>query len=104
MMKKKLGSESPIGVKHDSEKNRYDLIPPLALDAMVSVLTHGARKYSPDNWRHVTDGEDRYFAACMRHLWAARRGEEFDPDSGLDHLAHALCNLMFLYELKKRQD
>jgi len=88
-----------VGIKYDTEKHRYDLIPPFALDSMVAVLTHGAAKYSPDNWRHVDNGETRYFAAINRHLWAWKRGETNDPESGFSHLAHALCNLMFLYEL-----
>lgn len=92
-----------VGVKFDQEKNRYDLIPPYALDAMVAVLTHGAAKYSPDNWKYVEAGEARYFSAMMRHMWSYKRGEELDPDSGHSHLAHALCNLMFLYEISQKR-
>jgi hypothetical protein len=33
----------------------------------------------------------------MRHLLAFWSGEETDPESGLPHLAHALCGLMFLH-------
>jgi hypothetical protein len=93
-------SDSPKGVKHDSEKNRYDLIPPHALDEFVRVLTFGAQKYSPDNWRFVPEAERRYFAAAQRHLWAFKRGEIYDPESGIHHIAHAITSLSFLYELK----
>jgi hypothetical protein len=34
----------------------------------------------------------------QRHLWAWKEGEQNDPESGKNHLAHALCCLMFLYE------
>jgi hypothetical protein len=35
--------------------------------------------------------------ACLqRHLAAWQRGEECDPESGLPHLAHAMCNLRML--------
>jgi len=74
------------------------LIPPLALEEMVKVLTHGAKKYDRNNWRFVPDGRRRYFDALNRHLWAWKRGEKFDPESGIHHLAHAACNLFFLYE------
>lgn len=87
-----------LGMKFDGAKNRYDLIPPLALDEMVKVLTFGAEKYQPNNWQHVSEAHSRYFAALERHLWAWQRGETLDPESGIHHLAHAMCCLFFLYE------
>ena len=35
-------------------------------------------------------------ACLMRHMAAWQRGEENDPESGLPHLAHAMCNLRML--------
>jgi hypothetical protein len=84
------------GIKYDSEKPRYDLMPVEALEAIVKVLTYGACKYAPDNWRHVEPCNTRYYAACMRHLEAHRKGEQIDPESGLPHLAHAICCLVFM--------
>lgn len=86
------------GVKHDAAKARYDLVPPLSLEAVVRVLTYGAKKYAPGNWRLVPDARSRYFAAAMRHTWAWWRGEPCDPESGEHHLAHAICCLMFAME------
>jgi hypothetical protein len=37
----------------------------------------------------------------MRHLHAFNDGEDKDPESGLSHLAHASCCLMFLLEFEK---
>jgi len=74
------------------------LLPPLAMKATAEVLTFGAEKYEPDNWKHVPDSKRRYFDAMQRHLWAWKEGEQNDPESGKNHLAHALCCLMFLYE------
>ena len=90
---------SELGVKHDSEKTRLDLLPPVSLELVGQVLTHGAKKYSPQNWRHVEGWRWRYTAAALRHLVAWMRGERADAESGLPHLAHALCCLMFLLEL-----
>lgn len=84
-----------IGLKYDREKLRYDLISPLALEALVEVLTYGAKKYADRNWERGISW-CRVFAALMRHLWAWFRGEEFDSESGLPHLAHAMCCVMFL--------
>ena len=86
------------GRKFDGGKLRYGLLPPLALKATVEILTFGAEKYEPDNWKHVPDSKRRYFDAMQRHIWAWKEGEQDDPESGKNHLAHALCCLMFLYE------
>jgi hypothetical protein len=90
---------TPPGVKADLDKPRWDLLPFVATAVVVDVLTYGARKYSPDNWRHVPDARRRYFAAAMRHLVAWFAGERVDPESGRPHLAHATCCLLFLLEL-----
>jgi len=87
-----------IGRKFDSDKLRYGLTPPLALKEMVKVLTFGAVKYEPDNWQYVSDAKRRYFDAAQRHIWAWKEGEVLDPESGIHHLAHALCCISFLYE------
>ena len=91
-------SGAPDGRKFDGEKLRYDLIPPQAQQAMVEVLTFGAQKYAPDNWQLVPEAKRRYFAALERHVWAWKMGEQVDPESGIHHLAHAMCCLAFLYE------
>lgn len=85
-------------MKFDGDKLRYDLIPPSAMEALASVLTFGARKYEPNNWRNCKE-LDRYVAATMRHFEAYRAGEFFDSDSGYPHLWHAMTNLAFLIEL-----
>ena len=89
-----------VGCKFDAAKLRYDLVDPAALKALVQVLSYGAAKYAPDNWRKVEEPQARYYAAAMRHLEAWRAGEACDPDTGFSHLAHALCNLHFLVALR----
>ena len=87
-----------LGRKFDGGKLEYGLLPPLALEETVKVLTFGAQKYERDNWQKVPDSKRRYFDALQRHVWAWKQGEQFDPESGIHHLAHAMCCLMFLYE------
>ena len=82
--------------KHDANKPRWDLFPLSVAQGVVDVLTFGADKYTDDGWKHVPDGERRYFAALMRHLAAYQSGELVDEESGLSHLDHAGCCLMFL--------
>lgn len=87
------------GIKFDSEKPDYSLIPPHALEELVNVLTYGKNKYARDNWQVLDDGYRRYFAAAQRHIWAIHRGETHDPESGFHHAAHAAACLFFIYEI-----
>ncbi len=86
--------------KFDGDKTRYDLVPPSAIKGMAEVLTFGARKYEPNNWRKCED-LGRYRAAAMRHFEAYRDGEFNDSETGLSHLSHAMTNLAFLIELEE---
>lgn len=85
------------GMKFDTDKLRFDLIPAIATEGLAAVLTYGAKKYKPNNWRSV-DAE-RYVAAFERHWHAYIAGELLDQESGLPHLAHCMTNLTFLLEL-----
>ena len=90
------------GIKYDQEKERYDLVPVLALEEVAKVLTAGAHKYNEDyeeeNWRKVPNATRRYFSATQRHLAKVRKGEMHDTETKLHHYAHAITNLMFLLE------
>ena len=88
--------DTSTGVKHDTDKPRWDLLPFEQVEKIVHVLTDGAKKYSDDNWKEVPDGFKRYFSAALRHLAAYGSGEKFDPESKHSHLAHAGCNILFL--------
>ena len=94
----------PTPKKFDTDKPRYDLLPPKALGLLVDCLTYGAKKYYDDyNWRK--DGgidPNRLFAATQRHLWAWKEGEVLDKESGLPHLAHAATNLLMMLDLACR--
>lgn len=88
------------GRKDDSEKVRVDLVDPLALESLAAVLTFGAKKYDDNNWRggiHYS----RLIGATLRHVLAFSKGEDIDPESGLSHIDHAACCLMFLSNLSK---
>lgn len=91
----------PEGVKADAGKAPWDLMPFAALAEVVKVLEFGAKKYAPDNWRKVPEAHKRYLAACFRHLCARGLGEKLDPESGLPHLAHAACCVLFLLEMDR---
>ena len=107
-VEKDQNNQESEGKKYDHGKNRYDLIPAHALDETVKVLTAGAHKYNEaydeENWRKVDYPNQRYFAALQRHIWAVKRGETHDPETGLHHYAHAISNLMFLLELQLEKE
>ncbi len=88
------------GRKFDGGKTEYGLMPPYALQEFADVLTYGAKKYEPDNWKRVPDAKRRYFDAAMRHMWALKRGEQVDPETGLHHAAHAMCCLAFIIDIE----
>ena len=84
------------GLKYDTGKLRWDLLPMECIEDVVKILSFGSTKYGDNNWQNVTPFEERYFAALMRHIVSWRNGEKIDPESGLSHLAHAMCNIVFL--------
>ena len=84
------------GRKSDAGKPRLSLLPWRAVQQIVAVLEFGAAKYGADNWQRVPGARQRYFDAAMRHLLAWWDGERLDAESGLPHLAHAGCCILFL--------
>jgi hypothetical protein len=98
-IKDKLVSDPLTGaLKADGNKNRLDLLPTRAITEIGMVLTYGAQKYTAENWRAGMD-YSRLTGAAMRHLFAWIQGEDKDPDSGLNHIAHCATNLLFLLEM-----
>jgi len=69
------------------------------------VLEYGEKKYSRGNWRKGIP-YNRCIDSLMRHIAAFKEGETHDKETGLHHLGHASCNLMFLlrYEADDRTD
>ena len=99
-----LTSTQPlVGMKFDNGKLLYSLIPPETLKALAEVLTFGAQKYAPGNWAKIDNGETRYLDALFRHLEAYRSGEDFDSESKLSHLAHCMCNVVFLHHFQQKR-
>ena len=88
------------GKKYDGEKPKMYLLPPKALTEVAKVLTFGANKYDENNWKKLDNLQNRYSGAALRHIFAHMDGEEFDDETGLDHLAHAICCLLFKLEAK----
>lgn len=89
------------GVKFDQGKRMIELVPVDVVNGWADVLTYGAKKYEARNWEKGMD-YSRPYGAALRHLFAWWSGEDIDPDTGLSHLDHAICNLGFLSAYTKR--
>lgn len=87
-------------MKFDQDKLPLNLLSTEAMNQTAAVLKFGAQKYAEHNWRGGFKWS-RPLAAAMRHLTAFNDGEDKDPESGLSHLAHAACCIMFLLEFEK---
>jgi hypothetical protein len=83
-------------VKLDEGKTPMEHIPLYLLEDVAKVFAYGARKYAPTGWRQKGSKKDvgRYLGACLRHLRDFQKGHQIDPESGLPHLAHAVCSLL----------
>jgi hypothetical protein len=68
-----------------------------ALAIVNRVLDYGAEKYERAGWMKVET--ERYDAANRRHRRDRDRGEMFDIESGLIHLAHEATNLLFQIQM-----
>jgi len=82
-------------MRFNDGKLQWSLVDFQALEPMVLVLEFGAKKYDAHNWKKglpVT----KIAESMMRHLFALLAGEDKDPESGIEHTGHILCNAMFL--------
>lgn len=82
------------GTKFDQNKLDWTLLPWKEVEQVLEILEFGAKKYSRDNWKEVESS--RYEKAAMRHLVSYVTGEKLDQESGKSHLAHLVCNALFL--------
>lgn len=94
-MQTKNQDMSKGGVKYDEDKVAWTLLPKAALAEVSKVLMYGLKKYSAHNWAKGMTWS-RPADATYRHLAAWESGEDNDPETGLSHIAHALCELLFL--------
>lgn len=88
------------GLRYNDGKRRLDLVPQSMVDGVADVLTFGAKKYAENNWKKGMKWST-VIASLERHLAALKRGEDFDPESGLLHIDHINTNGAFLKEYYK---
>lgn len=89
--------------KLDENKPRFSLIPPEVLEEIINVLEYGAKKYHVNSWKETPDLLVRDLDSAMRHIMSWQMKEIFDPETDLHHLAHAICQLMFMLWYEKQR-
>lgn len=80
--------------KEKDKKLRWDLLPWNSIEKIVEIMTKGAEKYGVDNWKMINSNV--FEAAMIRHFVSYKKGERFDSQWNLTHLAHLACNAVFL--------
>ena len=76
-----------------------------AFDSMAKVLMFGGEKYERNNWMKPSPNKLSAADSLYRHVLAMINGEMDDSDSGLPHIGHIMCNVMFLtYHLTLKED
>ncbi len=83
------------GARYNTGKPPLSLVPLVAVEDCARVFDYGRRKYASWNWAKGMDWSIP-LDCLLRHLLAWQRGEDNDPESGLPHLGHAMCNLVML--------
>lgn len=95
-------SNEEKALRYNEGKPRWGLVHYKSLIPMVRVLEFGAQKYAEWNWMKPMPTRE-ILESMQRHLAALMDGEEFDQESGIDHMGHIQCNGMFYNYQKERE-
>lgn len=88
------------GLRYNEGKIMMDLLPEYPIREMAKVFTYGANKYAPYNWLKGLSWM-KTLASMKRHISRFEAGEDFDEETGLPHMAHAMTNAAFLVEYSR---
>lgn len=66
-----------------------------SLELIADVFTMGAKKYAPQNWKKGASWIET-LGSLLRHYRKWKLGLLNDEESGINHLAHAIVNAIFL--------
>lgn len=100
------GQEEPMnreqGIKQDSGKPRWELVPMKALEGIALVMQDAIEpteqfpngRYEKHSWQKVDPR--RYLAALVRHVAELQNGQEYTEDTKMRVIDAVLTNAMFL--------
>tara|TARA_R100000306_G_scaffold61740_2_gene65287 strand:+ start:512 stop:904 length:393 start_codon:yes stop_codon:yes gene_type:complete len=81
---------------------QLQLIPTLALHEILKVLVQGKETHTPFEW--TTQSFSYHREHFQEHFTEGLTGQSIDEDSGLHNLAHAICRLMFMLNIRLGED
>lgn len=96
---KEIRTTSLTGGQKGSKAQKFSQIPTPSLMALAETYAYGASKYSRFNFRNGYDYSLSY-DAMQRHAWAWNDNEDFDPESGLNHMAHVAWHALNLLQMQ----
>jgi hypothetical protein len=72
------------------------------LEEAIKVFAFGKGKHKA--WLGFENGDrDVYYAKMKRHAKAYMDGDRQDAESGLSHMAHAICNALFIMRIDSKK-
>ena len=90
---------SETGGQKGAKAQQFSQIPTSSLMALAETYSYGASKYSRFNFRNGYDYSLSY-DALQRHAWAWNGDEDYDPESGLNHMAHVAWHALNLLQMQ----
>jgi hypothetical protein len=90
-----------VGLRYNTGKLRYDLLPPDGIEELVAIYTMGAQKYAARNWEKGLSYMD-CIASLKRHMAKFEMGENKDEESQRLHTAHMTWNSLALVVFQLR--
>lgn len=83
---------------YDEGKPPLAYLPWAGIDEVAMVQAYGHKKYKDYNNYRKGMEVGRNLSCAIRHIRAYMEGEDMDPESGRNHLAHAACRLLFVLQ------
>lgn len=94
-------AEKALGMRFNTGKTRFDLIPSGWTRVLAQILTVGAAKYAPRNWEKGLSWSET-LGSLHRHLDSWVSGEMYDPETKCHHLGHVAWNALALMSMQLR--
>lgn len=98
---KPIKEQAGLGMRFNTGKMRFDLIPGSWLRVLAQILTKGSDKYAPRNWEKGLSWSDT-LGSLHRHLNAWMTGEMYDKETKCHHLGHVAWNALALMTMQIR--
>jgi len=93
-------TDPKTGGQKGVKPERFDLIPMEALAEVARVFGFGATKYAQHNYLKGYSW-NLSLGAMQRHIACWQQGEDTDPESSCNHLAHAAWHCLALIMFQK---